>query len=280
MKHLTIIVFSLFVSISSWAQNAKNDVILKLNGDELTGKVQQINDNEIVFSYAGETLTYVIKKSDILKITFASGRIEVINKPAQPATSSSNNGGAPKPAAAGSLEDHHNKVAFLPFTFTKDGQATDDAVGEEVQLEAFNLLSKHAGVFTILNPRITNAILIKAGINKSNVKGYTMDDLCNILGVEYVIEGAVTQNKTTQTVTSNTYGQVKTKDKDDGKNAKVNTSTYGTAQQNYQTSLNLAIYNDKGVTVYSQQRNAFWNTQDAYKNTLEYLMKRTPLYTK
>jgi hypothetical protein len=107
-----------------------------------------------------------------------------------------------------------------------------------------------------------------------------MEDLCNILGVEYVISGVVNQNKTTQTVTSNTYGQVKTKDDDDKKDKKYNSSTYGTAQQNYQTSLELGIYNDKGVTVYSQQRNSFWNTQDAYKNTLEYLLKRTPLYTK
>lgn len=279
MKKLTITFLTLFITFISWAQSGKNDVVLKLNGDELTGKVQQINDSSIVFSYAGESLTYVIKKSDILKITFASGRIEVINRPGSASAAPSANATAPKSSAA-SLEDHHNKVAFLPFTYTVDGQALADAASDEVQLEAYNFLSKHAGVFTLINPRTTNAMLIKAGITKDNIKGYTMDDLCNILGVEYVIDGSVVQNKTTQTVTSNTYGQVKTKDKDDGKDRKINTSTYGTAQQNFQTTLNLAIYNDKGVTVYYQNRNSFWNTQDAYKNTLEYLLKRTPLYTK
>lgn len=44
-------------------QPAKNDVILKLNGEELAGKVLKINDGDIDFSYAGETLVYNIKKS-------------------------------------------------------------------------------------------------------------------------------------------------------------------------------------------------------------------------
>ena len=279
MKKLTFLIALIFVGLICFAQQpSKNDVVLKTNGDELAGKVQSINDSTIVFSYAGETLTYNIKKTEILKITYASGRIEFFNRNAGQQSNSGN--AQQKPAANPSLEAHHNKVAFLPFTFVKDGQAADDAVGDQVQQEAYNFLSKHAGIFTILDPRTTNALLIKAGVTDQNIKGYTMEDLCNILGVEYVISGVVNQNKTTQTVTSNTYGQVKTKDDDDKKDKKYNSSTYGTAQQNYQTSLDLGIYNDKGVTVYSQQRNSFWNTQDAYKNTLEYLLKRTPLYTK
>src|ERR1700754_4805051 len=102
MKKLTLLLLSLlFIAVGMRAQQAaKNDVVLKLNGDELTGKVIKINDTDIEFAYAGETLTYTIKKSEIMKITFASGRIEVINKPA---------GNAPSSASSTSLEDHHNK---------------------------------------------------------------------------------------------------------------------------------------------------------------------------
>jgi hypothetical protein len=280
MKKLNLLIALIFTGMMTFAQQpSKNDVVLKTSGDELTGKVQAINDSAIVFAYAGETLTYTIKKSAILKITYASGRIEFFNRNA--GQSSGNAGSAQqKPAANPNLESHLNKVALLPFTFVKDGQAADDAVGDQVQQEAFSFLSKHAGILTIMDPRTTNALLIKAGVTDQNIKGYTMADLCNILGVEYVIDGTVNLNKTTQTITSNTYGQVKTKEDDDKKDKKYNSSTYGTAQQNYQTSLSLGIYNDKGVTVYNQQRNSFWDTQDAYKNTLEYLLKRTPLYTK
>ncbi|RPE09199.1 hypothetical protein EGT74_19535 [Chitinophaga lutea] len=270
MKKIFASITLLLAVLISFAQSLKNDVILKLNGEELTGKVVKINDGDVEFAYAGETLVYNIKKAEIMKITFGSGRIQVFNN--QPQAS------AEKPQNSPGLEDHHNKVAILPFTFVRDGQPADDAISEQVQNECFSYMSKHAGVFTILNPRTTNAMLIKAGINRQNIKGYTMDDLCNMLGVEYVVDGVVNMNKTTQTTYQSVSGTAKSKD--DDKDRKVNAYSYGTATQNFQTKLSLAIYNDKGTSVYDQDRTSFWNTQDAYKNTLEYLLKRSPLYTK
>lgn len=259
----------------------KNDVILKLNGDELTGKVSKITDNDIEFSYAGETLTYTIKKSDIMKITFASGRIEVYNKPALPSETKPQGGGDNTPATAvaatSSLESHHNKVAILPFSFVKDGQLTADVMADEVQNECYNYMSKHSGVYTVLDTRTTNALLIKAGVTKNNIKGYTMEDLCNILGVEYVVEGIVSQNKTIQSSYQTNTGDIKQKNNN---RATYNSSSFGTTTQSYKTNVTVGIYNDKGNSVYNEDRNSFWATQDAYKNTLEYLLKRSPLYSK
>lgn len=273
MKRVITCMAMILVSMFSFAQ-AKNDVILKLDGDELAGKVIKINDADVEFSYAGETLVYNIKKSEIMKITFGSGRIQLFNKPPQAPAQSQAATSAPQ----GSLEDHHNKVAILPFAFIRDGQPADDAISEQVQNECYSYMSKHSGVFSILPPRTTNALLIKAGVTRETIKGYTMEDICNLLGVEYVVDGTVNMNKTTQTTYQSNSGQVKSKN--DDKDRKYNSSTYGTATQNYQTKLSLAIYNDKGTSVYDQERTSFWNTQDAYSNTLEYLLKRTPLYTK
>lgn len=273
MKKILTSLALLLVTLITFAQQpGKNDVILKLDGDELTGKVLKINDGDVEFTYAGETLVYNIKKTDIMKITFGSGRIQVFNKPQQTAPAQSQQASAPQ----GNLQDHHNKVAILPFGFIRDGQPAD---GDQIQNECYSFMSKHAGVYTILPPRTTNAQLIKAGITRETIKGYTMEDICNVLGVEYVVDGLVTMNKTTQTTTQSNSGAVKSKD-DDGKDRKYNSYSYGTATQNFQTKLSLAIYNDKGTAVYDQDRTAFWNTQDAYSNTLEYLLKRSPLYTK
>lgn len=270
MKKLTLLLLSfLIIAIGLSAQQAaKNDVVLKLNGDELTGKVLKINDADIEFAYAGETLTYTIKKSEIMKITFGSGRIEVFNKPA---------GNSQSPAAATSLEDHHNKVAILPFSFITDGQPAADAVAAQVQNECYSMLSKHSGVYTVINPRTSDALLAKAGVTKANIRQYTMDDLCNILGVEYVVDCIISQNRTSQTVTQSNSGQLKDKNENE---KKINTYSYGTSTQNYKTNVTFGVYNDKGISVYNQDRESFWNTQDAYKNTLEYLLKRCPLYTK
>lgn len=282
MKKILTCLLVLATAFTAWAQPAKNDVILKLNGEELTGKVQKINDSDIEFTYAGETLVYKINKTDILKITYSSGRIEVYNKPPLPSESKSQPASTNTPQNGPGLADHHNKVAILPFSFVRDGQAADETISEQVQNETYTFMSKHAGVYEVLNPRTTNALLIKGGINKESIKGFTMDDICNLLGVEYVVEGTVTMNKTTQTNYQSNSGTATRKDdpKDDKQKKTYNNYSYGTTTQNYSTNLNLNIYNDKGVTVYTQDRTSFWNTQDAYKNTLEYLLKRSPLYTK
>ena len=271
----------LAMTLTGLGQQQKNDVILKLNGDELVGKVLKVNDNSVEFAYAGETLSYTIRNEDILKITFASGRVQVFNKQPLPSEAKTQ-ATAPAQNSATSPEERRNKVAILPFTFVSDGQATDDVISEQVQNECYAFLNKHAGIYKIIDPATTNAQLIKAGITKENIKGYTMDDICNMLGVEYVVKGAVTVNKTTQTNYQSTSGSSTTKDnsKNNDKKKETSTSTYGTTTQNYQTNLSLSIHNDKGSNVYNQNRTSFWNTQDAYKSTLEYLLKRSPLYTK
>lgn len=280
-KVLTSLLLTVITLLTMAQQPAKNDVILKLNGEEMTGKVLKINDNDLEFAYAGETLSYTVKKSDIMKITYASGRIEIFNKQTPPPAAGSQ-GGDQQARNNPGLEDHHNKVAILPFSFIMDGRAADDAISEQVQNECYSYMNKHAGVFTILNPRTTNTALIRAGINKENIKGYTMDDLCNLLGVEYVVDGSVSMMKTSQTSYQSNSGSSTSKDNDknDNKNNRYNSYSYGTARQNYQTKLTLAIFNDKGSSVYDQNRASFWNTEDAYKSTLEYLLKRSPLYTK
>ncbi|ULQ54595.1 hypothetical protein [Flavihumibacter fluvii] len=288
MKRILVLLTALIFSIVVFAQGAaKADVILKLNGDELTGKVVDISDNDIKFSYTGENLVYTIKKVDIFKITFASGRIEVINKQPLPSESRSepaNNTNAASPTGQGTMESHHNKVAVLPFAFVKDGQEAVNVLSEKAQQETYAYLTKHAGIFNIIEPRTSNAVLIKAGINKENIKGYTMEDLCNLLGVEYVIEGIVMVNKGTQTNYTSNSGKINNNNSNnkstDKNKTTYNSSSYSTSTQNFETSLNLKIYNDKGTSVFSQERKSFWSTADAYKITLEYLLKRTPLYSK
>ena len=157
--------------------------------------------------------------------------------------------------------NHQNRVAILPFSYVTDGQPAADALGEKAQASCYSYLSKNAGSKQILDPRTTNAQLYKAGVRKDNMKGYTMDDLCNILGVEYVVEGVVTLNKSG--VSSN---QSKTTDKSD--DGSKQTNVRGTAEQEYETTVLLSIYNDKGSPVYNQDRKSILSGQGAYKNTL------------
>ena len=54
---------------------------------------------------------------------------------------------------------------------------------------------KHHGDLKVQDPDDTNAKLYKAGITLENVRGFTSEDLCKALGVEYIVGGTVSQHK-------------------------------------------------------------------------------------
>ncbi len=278
----TLLLLFLSIGISSIAQNY--DIILKTNGEEMEGSVKGIEEESLSFIYKNETIVYKVNLTDIVKITFASGRVQFFNKFDEPGNSNN-----------ASLEDHHNKVAILPFAYIKDQQEGDPVMTNKIQTETFALLSKHRGGLTYQSTNDTNALLIKAGVTNNNIQGYTMGEICSILGVEYVIQGMVSVEKTTQQ-NINTYSETT---KNQGKNnayidknghlignplengkSKSYGSSISTNTQNYSTSMTMNVFNDKGDQIYSQDHASFWNTQDAYKITLKYLAKRMPLYKK
>ncbi len=153
-------------------------------------------------------------------------------------------------------------------------------MGYEVQTECYSFLGKHAGELTIVDPRTTNALLIKAGATEDKIRGFTMSELCSILGVEYIIDGAITQNKTSVYSSQSQNYKVTDKSKDDKKNANVSGYSSASTTQNYQTNIALNIYTDADRNIFNENRQSFWQTADAYKNALQYLLKRCPLYRK
>ena len=274
MKYLVLIAFSVF-AFSVCAQEEKNfDVILKLNGEEHIGTVTEMDDNVVKFVHKGESLSYTFKKADIMKITFASGRIEIINDAPEVKEGNTTPGSG--------LESHHNIIAILPFSYIMNKQSAGDEMSYKVQTECYSFLNNHVGELSIQDPITTNALMIKAGINQENIRGYTMGEICNILGVEFLVTGVITQN---ETYTSN-YSGTSTNAKNDRN--KKNTgnifssisSSYSSSTQNYQTAMTMNIYTDKNTNIYSKDHTSFWPNNDAYKITLQYMLKRTPIYKK
>lgn len=268
------LLFASLICISQNAQKPKSDLVLKMNGDELQGKVLEIGDDDVKFAYEGETLTYKIKRQDILKVIYASGRVEFFNKPA---LSSEKNTSAS--TSAGGIQDHHNKVAILPFGYIKNSQSASDEMSLKAQNDTYMLLNKHAGGLTVIDPRTTNALLAKAGISRANITGYTMEEIANVLGVEFIVDGTITQNLASNTTTSSYSGNSKG-DKDDKKRSNYE---YGSTvnRSNYETSVALNIYTDKNTAIFTEQRKAlFVQNEGAYDSPLQYLLKRCPLYKK
>jgi len=282
MNKPLLFLLALLFSISAFAQspnNEKVDVILKMNGDEMKGKITKINDNELTFIYTGETLEYTVKKSDILKITHASGRVETINQPPLPSDLRKND----QIVMKGTPADHHNRIAVLPFHYLIENQPGATEIGLNAQQDTYAFLSQHSAGYTLIDPRTTNALLAKAGVTKDNITGFTMNELCNILGVEYIIDGTVKQNKASQTSYTSDNSNTNVKRNANDKVTKVNTygSTFSNAEQRYDVSVSLNIYNDNNASIYNQSHRAFFsNTDGGYNSPLQYLLKRCPLYRK
>lgn len=280
-KPYALLILSL-LSINVFAQSVKTtgvDIVQKTNGEEMKGLVVKVTDSEVTFIYTGETAQYVLKKSEIAKIIHSSGRVEIISQQNLPAQNRQND----QVSMSASPADHHNKIAILPFTYLMDNQPGAEAIGYKAQEDTYGFLSQHSAGYTIIDPRTTNALLAKAGVTKDKMVNFTMKEICDVLGVEYVIEGVVTQNKGYQTSSTSDYSNSKVKRDNDEKVKGV--SSYGSSNSNsvqrYDVSVSIHIYMDNNASIYNQTHKAFLsNTDGSYNSPLEYLLKRSPLYRK
>lgn len=270
--------FSLFISlffftagISQNRTDIKEDVIVKSNGEELRGKIVKIDDESLQFVYSGETLEYTVKKNDIVRIVHSSGRVETFAN------------AAPQSQLKTSQGDKGNKIAVLPFGFLLDQQPGSQEIGYKAQDDTYNFLVKHSAGYTFQDTRTTNSLLIKNNITRDKLRAYTMKEICDILGVKYVVDGTVTQVKSALTSSSSDYSNTNVK-RDNSEKVK-NVNTYGSnnsyTQQRYEISVKVAIYTDSDATIYNQSHTALFSSVDgSYDAPLEYLLKRSPLYSK
>lgn len=263
--------------LGCWAQN---DIILKTNGEEMVGQVTAINADDLSFTYKDESIPYTVAQKDIIKITFSSGRIQFFNKPSDL-------------PSKGNLEDHHNKVAVLPFDYIKDQESGADVMTEKIQRETYAIFKGKAAELKYQDVLTTNNLLAKAGYGSNNKNGFTMGEICGILGVEYLIQGTVSVEKTDVSSYSSTNVRAKSNTTETTAKPKNNiigdiwnasskgsasASTYSSTSQDYSTTINMNIYNDKGDNIFSQDHDSFWWGEDAYKVTLNFLAKRSPLF--
>ena len=263
---------------------AQDDIILKSDGDEIYGKVVKINEDDLQFVYKNESVEYTISKLEIIKITFSSGRIEFFNK--ELITSNFFDKNALDSNLK--LENHHNRVAVLPFGYIKDQEETNIVMTKKIQKEMFAIFKKNTEILKFQNPEMTNTLLLNAGLKNNNIEGYTMGEICNVLDVEYVIQGLVSIEKPAMTNFSN-EGYLVNKAFVDNRGHIVgdisidnketsNDNAPKAATQNYSTNISINVFNNKGDNVFSKDHASFWQTQDAYKITLTYLAKQIPLF--
>jgi hypothetical protein len=269
---LLVLLSSLIFVTLSYAQETKqkNDKVYLLNGEVKEGKILAISVDAAQFSYPGESLNYTLQKDAIHKFVFASGREEIVHsKPVKPAER---------------FYSQEKTVAVLPLFYVGDGS---DQKTEEMryllQKEVYDFMSSNARELRFQDPSETNAVLLKSGVKPETMRQFTHAELAQILQVAYVITGTVAQeegiiNHYTHSTTTGSNRDSKDREARRNERERRQTNVHITTRVEIKTRVDLAVFNGQGENIYNDSKRSILTDADAYRHSLHYLLRRTPLY--
>ena len=129
MKKIVLLVSVLLFALCLHAQT---DTIFFADGRNEGCNVSKITDKEIEYSYPGESLVNVVKKSTVAQIKFASGRTQIFN---EPQTQTGSHGVFWGIEMGGNLKDFLEQLKAKGARFIENQD--DDEVEYEAQFMAF-----------------------------------------------------------------------------------------------------------------------------------------------
>lgn len=282
LKFLAIIsLLYIGMTINGYTQEA-TDVAHMLNGETKSGKVTGITDDVVKFKYTGEDLEYEIKKPEIQKIIFSSGRTEVITDATQIAAAAT---------PASSAADRKTKIAVLPFDYvTNDPSNMVDAMKTQIQAYCAGSFSKQAPILAVQDPMTTNSLLAKNNITSESIKATAPMDLAVMLGVEYVVYGSFNVLDKGATISGTTVTSYKDKEQKNKNNSDTKSDAHskGTAMSSgssntyihYETHVDVTIYDDQGKNIYSESRRPFFGDPEGYKGSIDNHVRHSPFGSK
>lgn len=260
-------------SFSSTGQQnlTASDTLRLWNGQVITGQFIAGNSDSIQWKQKGHFQTQGISRNDISGIKFGKNIISL--NPGKE-TGKSNSG------------DYRLKtVAVLPIEYIANvKESMDHDMPYWLQEMAVTYLGSNSRTLTIIDPAEINAELKKKGISHKELKRYSPAELASLLQVEYVLTGYVMQEEGNKTEVSNYSSSKEIKSVHSNDNARIKVkdqgSSFSSTNQDVKTTVMVKIYDYTGKILFNDTRKSILSTGDAYKKSLQYLLKRTPLYKK
>lgn len=272
LKSLLVILLLMITSISfgQTTQETKLDRIIKKDYVIIEAIVKKITETNIEYSMPNEDLVNVLDISHIGRIEFANGKTQTFTN------NDASNSSDSKPAPS-SIDITPNTVAILPVPFLNtETLATSEELSKFAQNDIYDeLIDKSSNIapLTVQDPRTTNSLLRKAGIDYKNIDETSIEDLQNILGVDNIVAAKVSY---TTTQNQSSYGSTTIKN---GQKDKATVSDYSSTSKNmkYEYHVYFEMYKNKNK-IYNKDRTPFFNDKDSWKDSLTYLLKRSPIY--
>ncbi|KLT70161.1 hypothetical protein [Flavobacterium sp. ABG] len=279
-------IIMLLVTIAGFAQNGskKLDKIIKRDYQIIECTIAKMSDKTVEYSLPGETLQISLDISQIARIDFASGRSQTFDVSTTSNVVSSTNTNNSSNQTLASADMKPNTIAVLPVPYVNaDNLQSSEEMSKFAQNDLYNkLLDKSSNIFplTVQDLRTTNSLLHKAGIDYKNIDETPIEDLQKILGVDNIVAAKISFT-TAESATSVAYNSGNAKISDNNK--KVKTSDIGTTSTNTQTYYYYTVYFDmykNNTKIYSQTRKPLFSIKDSWIDSVSYLLKRSPIYTK
>ncbi|MFS4454833.1 hypothetical protein [Maribacter sp. 2304DJ31-5] len=278
---LTLLSFAYAVS----AQNAKIDKIIKRDYTIIDAIITKMSESNIEYTLPNETLVNVMEISKIARIDFANGRKQSFleTKTVPGVNEEVSNAPSQKKIQEYSIRElEQNTIAVLPIPFVNsETLSSSQEMAKFAQNDVYGQLIKRASnIFplTVQDLRVTNSLLKKAGIDYKNIDEILIEDLQSILGVDNIIAAKVSYDIEHSEI-STTYGSTELKEKKDRvrEDDFSESSTY--EEKNYNYTLYFDLYKNTSK-IYTKTRQPFFNLKDSWIDSMTYLLKRCPIYSK
>lgn len=281
----TVLVMLMLLFNLTFAQNKaeKLDKIITKDYSVIECLVSKISDKNIEYSYKGEKLINSIEFSKVARIEFATGRVQDFNTLVKSSDVSLDDANAKVEKIKDVIPVKKNTIAILPIPFVNtETLATSAEMAKFAQNDVYNTLLKSSAnilPLTIQDLRVTNSLLKKAGIDYTNIDEVLVEDLKAALGVDHIIAAKVSYIiKVNQT--NSQYGKTTINKKND---SKVKVDDFNFSSTNENKSFDFTVYFDiyrNDDKIYTKNRKpVLWN-KDAWMDSMRYLLKRSPIYTK
>lgn len=267
-------------STAGFAQDSaskKLDKIILKNYDVIEAVVTKVSDDAVEFHYPDESLVNSMKTAEIAKIDFANGRSQTFDINNAPPLSNSSGSGNYE-----ALDISENMIAVLPIPYVNaQSLESSEEMAKFAQNDTYDkLLDKSSNILPlkVQDIRTTNALLRKAGIDHTNIDEIPIDDLHKILGVDNIVAAKVSYTIAISENSSTYSSRISKTDRNRVKgNSSSSTTTSETDTYNYHVYFDMYRNNEK---IYSQSREPILYFKDSWMDSVKYLLKRSPIYSK
>jgi hypothetical protein len=288
----TICLTLMFVTaVAAYSQGGK-DLILTTDYQMIEANVILLGDARIQYKFEGEERINEMSVENIIKIKFADGKEHIFKRE-----------NTKKNTASNQAEEliielppyDKDLVAVIPFDFydEKSGRSIGKK-GLEVQRYIERKLTNQTAM-NVLDSRETNARLMAAKVDYTNLEFYPISELSKFLGAGVIITGSVRYSFQEQVFANEFYVQNQPEiivdesleidqhgdlnyvtdiyEVDTGGSWYIDFNQFET----YETSTNLQIF-EEGRKIYDKVRDpAFqWGSDDDWEGNIQWLLMKSP----